>query len=120
MYALIIEMFTMNGEEKKEVKVYVQGRLVPIEELEEQYPEMSLATSSGTVRIVQALVGAEKPLNREEIAKKADLSEGFTRTLLKRLKKGDYALEFRLGGGKIFYYLLTEKGLKLSKEITAK
>ena len=111
-------MSIMNGEEKKEVKVYVKGKLVPVKELEKEYPEISLASSSGNVRIMQILIGAEKPLSKEDIANKAGLSAGFTRTLLKKLTKNGYTLEFQLGG-RVLYYLLTEKGLRLSKEIVS-
>ena len=47
---------------------------------------------------------------------KANLSEIYTRDILKSLIEKDYVLEFQLGG-RTHYFLLTEKGLKLSKEI---
>jgi len=107
----------MNGEESNEVKVYVKGKLVRVSELEKEYPQISLAGSSGSKRILQVLVSTDKPLSKEDIAKKASLSAGFTRTLLKRLTKNGYTMEFQLGG-RVLYYLLTEKGLRLSKEMT--
>jgi len=108
----------MSEEEKKETLVYVKGKLVPLKELEKEYPEISLSSSSANVRVIETLTKTEKPLNRSEIAKKTGLSEAYTRDVLKRLSRKDYVLEFRLGG-RTRYFLLTEKGLKLSKEIAS-
>lgn len=103
-------------EEKKATIVYVKGKLVPLKELEKEYPEISLASSPANVRVIETLTKAEKPLNRKEVAKKSALSEAYTRDILKSLGKKKYILEFKLGG-RTSYFLLTEKGLKLSKEI---
>lgn len=107
----------MAEEEKKETKVYVKGKLVPLKELKEEYPEMILAGKPSNVRVIETLTKAEKPLNRQDIAEKTGLSAGYARDILKTLVEKDYVLEFQIGG-RTLYYLLTEKGLKLSKEIT--
>ena len=106
-------------EEKKETKVYVDGKLVPFKELEKAYPQISLAGTAGNVKILNTLIATEKPLDRREIAKRTGLSEGYCRDILKKLMKKEYVLEFRIGG-RTLYYLLTERGLKLSKEIADK
>ena len=106
----------MSTEEKKETKVYVDGKLVPLKQLEKEYPEISLAGTPGNVRVMETLTKAEKPLNRKEIATRTKLSAIYTRDILKSLIKQEYVLEFQMGG-RTLYYLLTEKGLKLSQEI---
>lgn len=106
----------MSVEEKKETLVYVKGKLVPLKELEKEYPSIVISSSSANVRVIETLTKAEKPLNRKEIANKANLSEIYTRDILKTLVGKDYVLEFQLGG-RTHYFLLTEKGLRLSKEI---
>lgn len=108
----------MIEEEKEEKKVYVNGRLISISELGKEYPEISLSRSTANVKIVKTLIDAKKPLNREDIAKKAGLSKGHTIHVLKDFEAEDFVVEFQLGG-RTRYYLLTEKGLKLAKEITS-
>jgi DNA-binding MarR family transcriptional regulator len=109
----------MGEEEKKETKVYVKGKLVPVKELEKVYPEISLANKPSNVRVIEVLTKAEKPLNRKDIADRTGLSGGYTRDVLKKLAKKGYVLEFQLGG-RTLHFLLTEKGLKLSEEIISK
>lgn len=108
----------MSKEEEKETKVYVKGKLIPLKDLEKEYPEIRLSSSPANVRVVEVLTKTEKPLSRSEIAKSTNLSGGYTRDVLKRLVKHGYVLEFRLGG-RTSYFLLTEKGLKLFKQITS-
>src|SRR3990170_3159753 len=102
----------MSKEEQKEIKVFVKGKLIPLKDLEKEYPQISLSGTRGNVRVMDILTNAEKPLNKREIAKSAGLTEGYTRDILKKLIKKEYVLEFQLGG-RVLYYLLTEKGLKL-------
>jgi predicted DNA-binding transcriptional regulator len=104
--------------EEKEIVVYVEGKLVPLKQLQKRYEDISLAGTPGNVKVMDVLVKAEKPLNKAEIAKRAGLSEAYVRDKLKVFLKGKYVLEFRMGKPRTFYYLLTEGGLKLSKEIT--
>jgi predicted transcriptional regulator len=59
-----------------------------------------------------------RALSMEAIAEKIGLSKGFSRTLLKKLTKDGYVLQFQLGG-RTLYFLLTEKGVKLSKGIAS-
>lgn len=108
----------MSEEEKKEIKVYVKGKLVSVKELEKEYPAISVISKPSNVRVIEALIKAEKPLNRNEMAKRTGLSTGYVRDVLKRLVKKGYVLEFQLGG-RTLHFLLTEKGVKLSKEITS-
>ena len=108
----------MSAEEKKETLVYVKGKLVPLKELEKEYPAIILSSSSANVRVMETLTKAEKPLSRKEIATKAGLSEVYTRDVLKKFAEKEYVLEFQLGG-RTRYFLLTEKGLKLSKEMAS-
>lgn len=108
----------MSRDEKRETKVYVQGKLIPLKELEKEYPEMSLAGIPSNVKVIETLTKAEKPLNRKAIAERTGLSVGYTRDVLKTLTKKGYILEFQLTG-RTRYYLLTEKGLGVSEEITS-
>ena len=107
------------SKEEGETKVYVEGKLIPLKELERKYAEISLAGTPGNVKVIETLTKAEKPLTREDIAKKASMSAGYIRDILKSLLKKKYVLEFRIGSTRTLYYLLTEKGLKLSKKITS-
>ncbi|MFX0198662.1 MAG: helix-turn-helix domain-containing protein [Candidatus Hodarchaeota archaeon] len=68
------------------------------------------------MQVIQELTEAEKPLSIKEIATRTNLSKIYTRGILKSLIKQEYVLEFKMGG-RTLYYLLTEKGLKLSQEI---
>ena len=104
---------------KEEEKVYVEGKLIPVKELERKYPEISLAGTPGNIKVIETLTKAEKPLAKADIAKKTNISEGYTRDILKTLIKKKYVLEFRIGRARTLYYLLTEKGLRLSKKITS-
>lgn len=108
----------MSKTEEKETKVYVKGKLVPLKELEKDYPQLVLAGTAGNIRVFEILSQAEKPLNRKEIAERTGLSTGYARDILKRLVKEDCVLEFQIGG-RTLYYLLTERGLEVSKEITS-
>jgi predicted transcriptional regulator len=109
----------MSKEEQKEIMVYVKGKLVPLKDLEKEYPQISMGATPGKVRVIEVLAEAEKPLNKAEIAKKAGLSEVYTRYTLKELVKGKFAVEFQLGS-RVLYYLLAEKGVKLFEEIISK
>jgi len=105
-------------EEEKETKVYVGGNLIPLKQLEQKYAEISIAGTPGNIKVIEILTNAEKPLTREDIAKKANMSTGYSRDILKSLIKKEYVVEFRIGKARTLYFLLTEKGLELSKEIT--
>lgn len=104
-------------EEKAETKVLVDGKLVPLKDLERRYDEVIIAAVPGNVRIAEALLKADKPLTRHDVAKKANMSTGYATDILKRLAKKDYVLEFRMGRARHKYYLLTEKGLRFSETL---
>ncbi|MDH5266205.1 MAG: hypothetical protein OEW62_00850 [Candidatus Bathyarchaeota archaeon] len=108
----------MSKEEEKETKVYVEGKLIPLRELEKEYAEISIAGTLGNVKVIGVLAKAEKPLDYTAIARRTNMSQGYSRSILKSLAKKKYVLEFRIGRARTLYYLLTEKGLKLSKDIT--
>ena len=107
----------MSKIEEKETMVYVKGKLTPLRQLEREYAEISIAGTRGNIKIIEVLTKAEKPLSKVDIANKANMSLGYTRDILKPLVKKKYVLEFRIGRARILYYLLTEKGLKLSEKI---
>ena len=104
-------------EEKAETKVVVEGKLIPLKALEKRYAETIMAAVPGNVRIVEALLKADKPLTRHDVAKKANMSSAYATDILKRLAKKDYVLEFRMGRSRYKYYLLTEKGLRFSETL---
>jgi len=104
-------------EEKAETKVLVNGKLVPLKDLERRYAEVIIAAVPGNVRIVEALLKADKPLTRHDVAKRANMSAAHATNILKSLTKKDYILEFRMGRSRHKYYLLTEKGLKFSETV---
>lgn len=104
-------------EGKEETKVVVDGELVPLKDLEKRYAEIFMAAVPGNVRVVEALLKADKPLTRTDVAKKANMSTAYATDILKGLAKKGYVLEFRMSRGRHKYYLLTEKGLRFSKTL---
>ena len=104
-------------EEKAETKVFVDGKLVSLKDLERRYAEIIIAAVPGNVRIVEALLKADKPLTRHDAAKKANMSVAYATQILKTLAKKGYVLEFQMGRSKHKYYLLTEKGLRFSETL---
>jgi len=106
------------GEEKAETKVVMDGKLVPLKDLEKRYAETIMAAVPGNVRVVEALLKADKPLTRIDVAKNASMSTAYATDILKKLAKKGYVLQFRMGGGRYKYYLLTEKGLRFSETLT--
>jgi len=107
----------MSEKEKEEIKVYVNGKLMSLEDLTKEYPEITLSRSSGNTKVIETLTKTEKPLNRKDIAKRTGLSTAYARSILKKLVKEEYVLEVSFGS-RVLYYLLTQKGLKLSEDIT--
>lgn len=106
----------MTERNKGEVKVYVKGKLIALKDLEKEYPQISLTGTPGRIRLIESLAKAEKPLTRKDIAERIGISSAHTRSLLKKLAKMSYVLEFHIGG-RTLYYLLTEKGLELAKDV---
>ena len=80
--------------EKIGTKVLVDGKLVPIADLEKRYSEVIMAAVPGNVRIVHVLLKADKPLTRHDVAKKANMSVAYVIDVLKKLAKKGYVLEF--------------------------
>ena len=105
------------NKEKAETKVVVDGKLVPLKDLEKRYAEVIMAAVAGNVRVAEVLLKTDKPLTRHDVAKKANMSTGYATDILKGLAKKDYVLEFRMGRSRHKYYLLTEKGLRFSETL---
>ena len=106
----------MSDKEISETKVLVSGKLVTLEELKQTYADIMVGGTPGNVRVMDTLATADRPLNRDNIAKKAKLTSGYTRSVLKRLIKKGLVMEFRMGG-RILYYLLTESGFNFYKKM---
>jgi DNA-binding HxlR family transcriptional regulator len=86
-------------------------------EFEKKYSGMSLADSSDSAHTVETLAKSEKPLSRKEIAEASGSSSGHVANKLKSLVSNGYVLEFQVRGTS--YYVLSQKGLKLSQDIRA-
>ena len=106
----------MSEKEISETKVLVGGKLVTLEQLKQTYADIMVGGTPGNVRVMDTLSVADRPLDRDDVAKKAKLTKGYTRSVLKRLIKKDLVMEFRMGG-RLLYYLLTEKGFDFYKKM---
>ena len=104
-------------EQEQETKVLVSGKLVPVRELEKQYPELTIAGKRGNIKVLEVLLKADKPLTREDVGKEAKMSVGYAIDILKKMVKSGYILEFQIGKGRHRYYLLTEKGVKFARSV---
>lgn len=92
-------------------------RLVSKKDLEKKYSEIGLTDSSSGLEAVKTLAEVGKPLSRKEISEKSGLSNTRLAEVLKPFVKKSYATEFEVRGS--LYYVLTEKGLRLSEDIKA-
>jgi len=106
----------MSKEETYKVKVFVGGKLVTLEELKQKYADMVISGIPGNIRVIETLAETDRPLNRHEIAKKVKMSPGYTRDILKHLLNKKLVVEFQMGG-RVNYYLLTEKGFNFYQKI---
>ena len=104
-------MKAMTSNEKP--KVWVNGKLVSLEELQEEYKSISVATAPTNIRIMEYLADAKKPLTRQDIAKHLKMTTGYTAGMLKKLVKNGFDLLFDMERSNYKYYLLTEKGFNL-------
>ena len=107
-------MITMSSEEKP--KVWVNGKMVTLEELQDKYKALSVAGTPSNLRIMNVLFNADKPLTRRDISKEIKLTTSYTTTLLKKLVEQELVLEFDMEGSNYKYYLLTEKGHNFIKD----
>jgi predicted ArsR family transcriptional regulator len=103
-------MGNMSAELK--AKVWVNGKLITIEELKQQFQQFTIAGTSSTRRVIEVLAATKKPLTRQEIAEEVKLTAGHTRTLLKKLVTDGSVLEIKMEGSNSNFFLLTEKGVK--------
>jgi len=83
-------------------------------EFEKKYSEMSLTHTSVNAQAIEVLAKENKPLNRKEIAEKSGMSLGYAAHVLKHFVENGYVLEFQVRG--VFYYALSEKGLRLCED----
>ena len=97
-------------------KVWVDGKLVTLEELQEKYKAISVAGTPSNLRLMNVLLNADKPLTRRDISKEIKLTTSYTTTLLKKLVEQELVLEFDMEGSNFKYYLLTEKGHEFIRE----
>jgi len=104
------------SEKESETKVIVGGKPITLEELKKKYSAITIAGTPGNVRVMDVLATTDKPLDRRDIANKTQMTSGYTRDILKKLMKQELVLEFRMGG-RILYYLLTEKGFSFYKKL---
>ena len=107
-------MITMSSDDKP--NVWINGKLVTLEELQEQFKAISIAGVPSNLRIMEVLSKAKKPLTRQDVAKEVKMTTSYTTTLLKRLVKEELVLEFDMEKSNFKYYLLTEKGYNLIKK----
>ena len=107
-------MINMSVNEK--TKVWVNGKLITMQELQEPYKTISIAGTPSNQRIIEILAEADKPLIRQDVSKKAKLTTGYTTTLLKKLVNEGLVVEFDMEGSNFKYYLLTEKGYNFLKK----
>lgn len=104
-------------EQEQETRVLVAGKLVPVKELEKQYPELTISGKRGNIKVLEVLLKTEKPLTRVDVGKEAKMSTGYATDIVKKMAKSGYVLEFQIGKGKLKYYLLTEKGAKFARNV---
>jgi predicted transcriptional regulator len=100
----------MSSEDKS--KVWIDGKLITLDELQQKYKQISVAGPSSPSRIIEVLATAKNPLTRQDIADETKLTTGYTRTLLKKMVKQGLLIEFNMKRSNANYYLLTEKGIK--------
>jgi predicted transcriptional regulator len=101
--------------DKESVESLKRRKPISREEFEKKYLGMSLVDSSAGVHAVETLAKSEKPLNRKEIAEASGSSNAHAATMLKSLVSKGYILEFQVRGAS--YYVLSQKGLKLSQDV---
>jgi predicted transcriptional regulator len=90
--------------------VIMGGKKTTIAEVKKSYANLEFLSKASAVDVVNILLNGKEPLNREQIAKQANLSLGYTIEVLNNLIKYDYVAQFRIGKRKLIYYALTEKG----------
>jgi len=90
--------------------VYMNGRKITIGNVKKSYAKLSFLSKTSAMNIVNILVRSKEPLTRELIAKKANLSVGYTIDLLNNLIQFVYAVSFFIGKRKVLFYAITAKG----------
>jgi ribosomal protein S25 len=90
--------------------VVIGGKKLSVSEVKKSFAELEFLTKVGAKKVVDVLVKAQEPLEREQISQRASLSTGYTVQVLKSLEKYDYVVGFHIGHRKTIYYAITEQG----------
>lgn len=90
--------------------VVIGGKRLTIEEVQKSYATIGFLSKPAAMKIVKVLLNAKEPMTREQIAEQAKLSVIYTIDILNGLIKYEYITPFHLGGRKLIFYAMTEKG----------
>ena len=90
--------------------VIIGGKRLTVSDVRKSFAELEFLTKGGAMKVVDVLLNAQEPLTREQIAKKAGLSTGYTVDILNKLTTYDYVVGFHIGKRKTIYYAATEIG----------
>jgi DNA-binding transcriptional regulator GbsR (MarR family) len=92
------------------IVVVIGGKKTTIAEVKKSYANLAFLSKTSAMNVVSVLHNSTEPLTREQIAKQAGISVGYTIEVLNNLIKFDYVANFHIGKRKLIYYALTEKG----------
>ena len=93
------------------------GRLISRKDFERKYSEIGLADSSTGSKTIATLAKTKKPMNKKEIVNGSGLSNSQVAQAMKSFVSKGFVTEFQVRTSA--YYVLTEKGVKLSQDIEA-
>jgi len=91
------------------------GRLISRKDFERKYSEIGLADSSTGSKTIETLAKTKKPMNKKEIVHASGLSSSQVAQAMKSFVNKGFVTEFQVRTSA--YYVLTEKGVKLSQDI---
>ena len=90
--------------------VVIGGKKITVADVKKSYASLEFLTKTSAINVVNVLLNSKEPLTREQIAKRANISVGYTVEVVNSLIKYDYITNFHIGKRKLIYYALTEKG----------
>jgi predicted transcriptional regulator len=93
------------------------NRFISQKDFARKYSQIGLDDSPTVIKTIEAMAKAKKPMNKKEIVHESGLSNTNVAQALKSFVKKGVVTEFQVRNAS--YYVLAEKGVKLSEDIEA-
>lgn len=101
-----------------DIIIVLDKKKIPLSEVKIKFADLGFLTLPSVKKIFSVLIKAQYPLKMVELVQTTGLSQFGVIKPMTDLVKYDYVARFHIVGGKLLFYALTEKGYKVSQEMT--